>query len=98
MLSSARTEAIWLTPLFGYAAVRSGAIACGWRSLLIAGEGDDYHDFEAHEAVREALCADSLILKDADHRLEIPGNPMATVESLRDLVDAVTRFGGANAP
>lgn len=82
VLSSSRTEAIWLTPLFGYAAVRSGAIAHGWRSLLVAGDGDDYHDPEAHEAVREALGADSLILKDADDRLEIPGNPIATVDSL----------------
>ena len=43
VLSSARPEAIWLTPLFGFAAVRSGAIAHGWRSLLIAGGADDYH-------------------------------------------------------
>jgi hypothetical protein len=98
VLSSSRTEAIWLTPLFGYAAVRSGAIVHGWRSLLVAGDADDYHDPEAHQAVREALGADSLVLKDADHRLEIPGNPMATVDSLRDLVEAVARFGGANPP
>jgi hypothetical protein len=98
VLSSSLTEAIWLTPLFGYTAVRSGAIAHGWRSLLVAGDADDYHDPEAHETVRDALGADSLILKDADHRLEIPGNPIATVDSLRDLVEAVARFGGANPP
>lgn len=98
VLSHARIEAIWLTPLFGYAAVRSGAIAHGWRSLLIAGDADDYHHPEAHEAVREALGADSLVLKDADHRLEIPGNPMATVDRLREVVEAVALFTGTDAP
>jgi hypothetical protein len=41
-VGSARTEAIWITPLFREAAVTSGAIALAWRSLLVAGEADTY--------------------------------------------------------
>jgi len=92
--ASAAVEAIWLTPLFGEATVRAGAIERGWRSLLVAGDGDRYHDPAGHQAVREALAADSLILAGADHLLEVPGDAIATLDRHRQLVEAVIRFCG----
>lgn len=88
----ALVDAIWLTPLFGEPVVRAGAIDHGWRSLLVAGGADRYHDASSHEAVRNALGARSLLLEGADHALEVPGDPLATVDRLRQLTEAAVEF------
>lgn len=89
---SALVEAIWLTPLFKGAAARTGAINLGWRSLLVAGDADPSHNREGFEMVRHELGAESLIVPGADHSLEVPGDPDATLATLRDLLDAVRHF------
>lgn len=89
---SAQVESIWLTPLFNEAWVRTGAIQLGWKSLLVAGDADPYHDPQGYEEVRRALGAESLILRGANHSLEIPNAPESTVAALSDLVEAVRRF------
>lgn len=89
---AARVDAVWLTPLFGLEAVRSGAISHGWPSLLVAGGADPAHDPAAHEQVRAALVAPSLVLAGADHALEVPGDVRATLDRLRALTEAVIAF------
>ncbi|MHB1525367.1 MAG: hypothetical protein ACYCZN_03640 [Candidatus Dormibacteria bacterium] len=89
---TAQVQAIWVTPIFGQWPVRAGAVAHGWRSLLIAGGADPLHVPNHHEAVREALAADSLVLPNADHSLEVPGDVLATVDGLRALAQAVLAF------
>lgn len=93
-LAGKEVDAIWLTPLFGEPEVRSGAIELGWRSLLVAGQADAYHEPDHHEAVRDALSAASVVLPGADHRLEVAGDALATVAGLRQLAEAVTEFVG----
>jgi hypothetical protein len=85
-------EAIWLTPLFGDASVREGAIRRGWKSLLVAGDADQLHDPVGYEAVRRELGAETLVIPGADHCLEVPYDPDATLEALRHLTEAVRRF------
>lgn len=89
-----RTEAIWLTPIFDREEVRQGAVAKGWRSLLVAGGADDYHDEAGHEEVRAALDAGSLVIPNASHSLEVPGDVLETVEAYRALAAAVLDFVG----
>jgi hypothetical protein len=89
---AARVDAVWLTPLFGLEAVRSGAISHGWPSLVVAGGADAAHDPVAHEQVRAALVAPSLVLAGADHALEVPGDVRATLDRLRALTEAVIAF------
>ncbi len=85
-------RAIWLTPIFGLESVRLGAIAKGWPSLLVAGEADQLHAPEHHDAVADALLAESLVLPRADHSLEVPGDVMATLDGLRALSEKVLAF------
>ena len=89
---AARVEAIWLTPLFNDALVRSGAIKLGWRSLLVAGTADPYHDPDGFNVVRSALSGESLIVPGANHSLEVPKDPKATLSALHDLIAAVRSF------
>lgn len=85
-------EAIWLTPLFGERSVRDGAIRRGWKSLLVAGDADPSHDPRGYEEVRRELDAESLLVPGADHGLEIPSDPEATLDALRRLTEVVRRF------
>jgi hypothetical protein len=92
VVGAAVVDAIWLTPLFGEPEVRCGAIGLGWRSLLVAGGADTYHEPGYHDTVRRALGASSLVLGDADHSLEVPGDAVATADRFRQLAEAVTGF------
>ncbi len=87
-------KAIWLTPLFGRESVRRGALAKNWPSLLVAGEADQLHEPEHHDAVADALGAASLVLPRADHTLEIPGDVIATLDGFRVMTEAVLDFVG----
>lgn len=49
---SAPIEAIWVTPLLGFDYVRTGVLEKRWRSLMVAGSADDYHDGPAHPRVQ----------------------------------------------
>ena len=84
--------AVWLTPIFGRADVRDGAVARGFPSLLVAGEADTFHSPARHEEVASAVQARSLILPRADHLLEVPGDVMATVDGFRLLSETVLSF------
>lgn len=90
--------AIWLTPLFGIEAVRLGAERLGWRSLLVAGGADDAHQPSAHEAVRKALGAASLVLPKSDHMLEVPGDVRLTLDGFSSLTGSVTEFAAPSVP
>lgn len=87
-----RTEAVWLTPLFGRPDVRDGAVARWWRSLIVAGAADRAHDAGAHAEVVAALGAESVVLDGADHSLEVAGDIETTVAHHRVLVERVLRF------
>jgi len=92
LLGRVPVRAIWLTPIFGQASVRAGAIAMGCPSLLVAGGADDLHAPLEHAAVAEALRAESLVIPRADHLLEVPGDVIATADGFRTLADQALGF------
>jgi hypothetical protein len=85
-------DAIWLTPLFGHADVAVGAGATCWRSLLVAGTADAYHDPDGFDRVARTLRAATVLVDGADHSLEHPGDALATIETLRTVAAAVLAF------
>lgn len=90
--STGRVEAVWLTPLFGRSDVRDGAVAKNWRSLIVAGQADPYHDAHSHAVVAAALGADSMVLDGADHSLEIAGDVQATLQVHTRFVERTLEF------
>jgi hypothetical protein len=60
----------------------------------VAGEADQLHEPEHHDAVADALGAASLVLPRADHALEIPGDVIATLDGFRVMTEAVLDFVG----
>lgn len=92
-----RVEAVWLTPLFGRADVRRGALHLNAASLLVAGSADVMHEPEHHDTVRDVLAAASLVIADADHSLEVPGDVNRTLDAWAQVTAAVERFVGWHA-
>jgi len=84
--------ALWLTPLFGVPEVRDRAAASGLRSLIVAGSADPYHDRSGFDVVVSALRASTLLVPDADHALEVPGDVHASIRVLSVLTTAVLEF------
>lgn len=85
-------EAIWVTPLTGLEYVRSGMVEKAWRSLVVAGGADPYHDPAGHAAVLTAIGAEDLVVDGANHGLVVEGDVLVTVEGYRRLAEATLRF------
>lgn len=83
---------VWVTPLFGEPGIRDRAMRSGWRSLIVCGEADPYHDPAGVMAVADALDAQVIELPRADHALEVPGDVRATIAGLGDVAVGVRSF------
>ena len=92
LVSGASVEAIWVTPLLGLDYVRQGVLGKGWRSLIVAGSADPYHDASAHDAVCSAIGATSLVIDGAHHGLVVDGDVLATIDGYRALAEASLAF------
>ncbi|HVF31579.1 MAG TPA: hypothetical protein VM933_00970 [Acidimicrobiales bacterium] len=89
---AARVEVMWATPVFGLPAVRDGAIAKAWRSLIVSGDADRWYDPAGTAAVLEATGGSVLVVERADHSLEVNGDVLATVDGLRRLAEEALAF------
>jgi len=85
-------NALWLTPAFPLDYVRDGAVATGWRSLIVSGSADHWYDAARTAEVADALGADHLLIEGAEHNLEIPGDVGATLGALEQLATATLSF------
>ncbi|MDO8213502.1 hypothetical protein [Conexibacter sp. CPCC 206217] len=83
--------AIWLTPLLDRPEVR-GAIARTTRPVLIVGSSDDptWHP----DSVGSSALILQMELSGHDHSLQIPGDPTASIGSLKKVTKRIERFLG----
>ena len=87
-----RVNALWLTPCFPLDYVRDGAVATGWRSLIVSGSADGWYDAARTTEVADALGADHLLIDGAEHNLEVVGDVGATLGALEQLAAATLSF------
>ena len=87
-------NALWLTPTFALDYVRDGAVAAGWRSLIVSGAADPWYDADRTAEVAQALGADHLLVDGAEHNLEVVGDVAATLGALDQLATATLSFIG----
>ena len=83
-------EVVWLTPVFKYEPFLENLKACQQRSLFVIGTADPHHD----EAYLEGK--NSYIIEGADHSLELPGDPYASLDALRGLLERIETFIDSN--
>jgi hypothetical protein len=88
--------AIWVTtPLVDLAYVQAGIVGKSWRSLLVAGGADPYHDPTIHAEICAALGADDLVIPNANHGLVVERDVLATVDGYPRLAEASLAFAKA---
>ena len=83
---------IWLTPLVKQAALRSAVAQAQPRSLFISGSADPLYDPAFFAGVVQSCRGESLLIPNADHVLEIPGDLPGSLEAMRRVLNALAAF------
>lgn len=81
--------AVWLTPALSESAVTEG-LALARRPTIVMGGSADH--FWRRDAIPNNPVLEVIELPGLDHALEVPGDPAASLEPLRDVVQAVRRM------
>jgi hypothetical protein len=82
---------VWLTPLLVEPEVAAGFARLEAPALLVGGSADESWDGE----LGRSLGKEVLEIDGADHRLQIPGDPLASVDALRRVVERMDAFVAA---
>lgn len=86
------TRAVWLTPLLREQRLREQIGRYAGPSLFAAGTADPLHDPAALDALRAASGAEAVVIEGADHGLDVPGDPIASVRGLERVIAALNAF------
>ena len=81
-------QVIWLTPLLNRPELITALKSVTGKTLLVGGTADVSWESNVAKASGQQV----LEMPGADHGLEVPGNPLASVALLRELVETVTLF------
>ena len=82
---------IWLTPLLVSDQVVAGFRRLGAPALLVGGGADESWDGQ----LARSLGTDVLELEGADHSLQLPGDPLGSIEVLRRVAERMEGFVAA---
>jgi predicted alpha/beta-hydrolase family hydrolase len=85
-------RAVWLTPLLSDAGLCDEIEQRGVPSLFVIGAADPEYDPTALDRLTKATGGAAMVVDGADHGLDIPGNPVASVHELERVMAAMTRF------
>jgi predicted alpha/beta-hydrolase family hydrolase len=86
---AAEAGMIWLTPLLHQPQLVEAALRCKSPALFAVGTGDSTYDPAALARIRTATGAKALILENANHSLEIPGDAFRSLHMLNQVMQAV---------
>jgi pimeloyl-ACP methyl ester carboxylesterase len=86
------TSAVWLTPMFTVDRLREQIALYGGPSLFVIGTDDPHYDPEIMRAMTLATNGETVVVEGADHGMDIPGDPVASVRAVERVVEALGRF------
>jgi predicted alpha/beta-hydrolase family hydrolase len=84
--------AVWLTPLLTKERLRQQIQQYGGPSLFVIGTADPEFDPVVLEKMQVATVGEAVVVKNADHGMDIPGDPVASVRAVERVVEALGRF------
>jgi predicted alpha/beta-hydrolase family hydrolase len=84
--------AVWLTPLLTKERLRQQIQQYGGPSLFVIGTADPEFEPVVLEQVQVATIGEVVVVKNADHGMDIPGDPIASVRAVERVVEALGRF------
>jgi hypothetical protein len=82
---------IWLTPLLHQPLLVQAACLCSGPALFAVGEADGTYDANAIRQIQQATRAQVVVLADANHSLEVPGDLERSIQHLATVMGAITR-------
>jgi predicted alpha/beta-hydrolase family hydrolase len=84
--------AVWLTPLLAEERLRQQIQQYGGPSLFVIGTADPQFDPVVLETMQVATIGEAVVVRNADHGMDIPGDPVASVRAVERVVEALGRF------
>lgn len=90
--SELRTQAIWLTPLLTAPTLGEKIRQRPVRSLFVIGTNDPWYDADALAALGEVTRGETLIIPNAEHLLEVPEGPIASLQVMTQVLRAIQGF------
>jgi predicted alpha/beta-hydrolase family hydrolase len=85
-------RAVWLTPLLRQDDLRRQIRRYAGPSLFAIGTADPHFNPDHLEEVRAATGGEAVVLPGADHGLDVPGDPIASVHAVERVVRALQDF------
>jgi len=86
------TTCIWLTPLLTVDWLRNRIEEIHPRSLFIIGTADQFYQPDIFRQLETVTNGSALVIEDANHALEIPGDIQKSVQALSQIVQALQEF------
>ena len=86
--------AVWLTPLLTQERLCQQIQQYGGPSLFVIGTADPHFEPVVLEKMQVATIGEAVVVRNADHSMDIPGDPIAPVRAVERVVEALSRFLG----
>ncbi len=83
---------VWITPLVKYSPVTEAAASLSAPALYVASRLDPTFDEQGWRTVISVLQAEGLLLDEGDHSLEVPLQPLRSLDLLRAVVERLDAF------
>lgn len=90
--ASPNWRAVWLTPLLAEPPVRSAVEAFTGPELIVIGTADPHYDPALLTALAAKPGTETVVVEGADHGMDLPGDPVASVQALSRYVAALVPF------
>jgi hypothetical protein len=85
-------KAVWMTPLLQKEFVLNAIADGSNKGLCIIGDQDPYFTWERIERVKENPNLSIKVVEGGDHRLELSGDPIQSIDVLRDIISDINQF------
>jgi hypothetical protein len=87
-----QAQCVWLTPLLHDDRLRAQVTRARGPSLFVIGTADGHYDPAYLDEVRLASGGESVVIRSADHSLEIEGDILGSIRAIEQTVRAMQRF------
>ncbi|WP_191557043.1 alpha/beta hydrolase [Metabacillus idriensis] len=85
-------KVIWLTPLLNREDVFGSMVKRKKRGLCIIGDKDPYYKKERFQELKKNPAIDSLLIPEANHSLEVEGDPAGSIDILKEVMTKIEAF------
>ncbi|MEZ0481202.1 alpha/beta family hydrolase [Planococcus sp. SSTMD024] len=85
-------KTVWLTPLIKHEDVFQAMKQCPNPALSFIGDKDHYYDKSRMEELQANSQLDSHVLKDVNHGMDFIGDPLKSIDILKDIITDVQAF------